>query len=102
MTGTFKATKRGRDFDLKLRTFEGEPVRGKMTTDPKVSPDGGPVLLVNDEPFPPDEADLFLESATEKELEMLQEGGYDLAEWEGMDEESGEDEEDEEIESDDD
>jgi hypothetical protein len=38
---------------MKLRTFDGEPVRGKMTTDPLVSPDGGPVLLVNDEPFSP-------------------------------------------------
>ena len=32
---------------MKLRTFEGEPVRGKITIDPKVSPDGGPVLLVD-------------------------------------------------------
>jgi hypothetical protein len=38
---------------MKLRTFDEEPVRGKMTTDPLVSPDGGPVLLVNDEPFSP-------------------------------------------------
>ena len=87
---------------MKLRTFDGEPVRGKMTTDSLVSPDGGPVLLVNDEPFSPDEADFFLESATEKELEMLQAGGYDLADWEDKDEENEEDEEDEEIESDDD
>ena len=87
---------------MKLRTFDGEPVRGKMTTDSLVSPDGGPVLLVNDEPFSPEEAEFSLESATEKEMEMLLEGGYDLAEWEGRDEESGEDEEDEEIESDDD
>ena len=73
-----------------------------MTTDPLFSPDGGPVLLVNDEPFSPDEADLFLESATEKELEMLQEGGYDLADWEHKEEANEEDEEGEEIESDDD
>ena len=87
---------------MKLRTFEGEPVKGKMTTDSLVSPDGGPVLLINDEPFSPDEAEFFLESATEKEMEMLLEGGYDLAEWEGMDEGTGEDEEDEEIEPDED
>ncbi len=73
-----------------------------MTTDSLVSADGVPILLVNDEPFSPDEAEFCLESATEKEMEMLLEGGYDLAEWEGMDEETGEDEEDEEIESDDD
>jgi len=87
---------------MKLRTFDGEPVRGKMTTDSLVSPDGGPVLLVNDEPFSPEEAKFFLEAATEKEMQMLLEGGYDLAEWEDQDEGSGEDEEDEEIESDDD
>ena len=87
---------------MKLRTFDGEPVRGKMTTDPLVSPDGGPVLLVNDDPFSPEEAEFLLESGTEKELEMLQEGGYDLAVWEGKDEGNEEDEEDEEIESDDD
>jgi hypothetical protein len=58
--------------------------------------------LVNDEPFSPEEAEFLLESATEKEMEMLLEGGYDLAEWEGMDEETGEDEEDEEIEPDED
>jgi hypothetical protein len=87
---------------MKLRTFDGEPVRGKMTTDSLVSPDGGPVLLVNDEPFSPEEAEFFLEAATEKEMQMLLEGGYDLAEWEDQDEGSGEDEEDEEIESDDD
>ena len=87
---------------MKLRTFDGEPVRGKITTDPSVSPDGGPVLLVNDEPFSPEEAEFFLESATERELEMLEEGGYDLAEWEDKGEEYEEGEEDEEIESDED
>ena len=67
---------------MKLRTFEGEPVRGELTTDSSVSQDGTPVLLVNDEPFSPEEAEFFLESATQKELEMLEEGGYDLLEWE--------------------
>ena len=74
---------------MKLRTFDGEPVRGKMITDPRLSPDGVPVLLVNEEPFSPDEAEFLLESATERELEMLQEGGYDLEDWEG----NGEDDE---------
>jgi len=67
---------------MKLRTFDAEPVRGKMTTDSLVSPDGIPILLVNGEPFSPEEAEFFLESATEEELEMLEEGGYDLPEWE--------------------
>jgi len=87
---------------MKLRTYDGEPVRGKMTADSLVSPDGGPVLVINDEPFSPEEAEFFLESATEKELEMLQEGGYDLADWEDEEEGNEEDEEDEEIESEDD
>ena len=87
---------------MKLRTFDGEPAGGKMTTDSLVSPHGFSVLLVNDEPFSPDEAEFFLESATEEELEMLQEGAYDLADWEDKDEENEEDEEDEQIESDDD
>ncbi len=87
---------------MKLRTFEGEPVKGRVTTDPKVSPDGGPVLLVDGEPFSPDEAEFLLEFATERELEMLQEGGYDLDEWEGQDEGDDEGEDDEEMDSDED
>ena len=83
---------------MKLRTFDGDPVRGKMTSDSLVSPDGFPVLLVNDDPFPPDEAEFFLESATQRELEMLEEGGYDLPEWEDKDEGYKEGEEEEEIE----
>ena len=65
-----------------LRTFKGEAVRGKMITDSPVSSDGVPVLLVNGEPVFPEEAEFFLESVTEEELEMLEEGGYDLPEWE--------------------
>ncbi len=84
---------------MKLRTFEDEPVRGRMTTDFPVSQDGIPVLLVKGEPFSPEEADFFIESATQEELEMLREGGYDLPAWEGRDEGY---EEVEEIESDDD
>jgi len=40
-------------------------------------------LVVTDEPFSPDEAEFFLESATEEELELLKEGGYNLPDWEG-------------------
>ncbi len=87
---------------MKLRTFEGEPVIGKMTTDPKVSPDGVPVLLADGEPFSPEEVEFFLESASDGELEMLQEGGYDLPEWEGKGQECEEGEEEEEIEPDED
>ncbi len=83
---------------MKLRTFDGERVRGELTRDFPVSQEGVPVLLVNDEPFSPDEADFFLESATQKELEMLEEGGYDLPEWE--EKETGYEEE-EEIEAED-
>jgi hypothetical protein len=71
---------------MKLRTFDGEPVFGEMTTDFPVSQDGNPVLLVNDEPFSPEEAEFFIEKATREEREMLREGGYELPAWEGRDE----------------
>jgi len=71
---------------MKLRTFDGEQVRGEMTTDLPLSQDGLPVLLVNDEPFSPEEAEFFIEYATKEELEMLREGGYDLLAWERTDE----------------
>ena len=87
---------------MKLRTFEGESVRGKMTTDPLLSPDGNPVLLVNDQPCSPEEAEFFLESVTAREMEMLEEGGYDLPEWEDEGKEREEGEEEEEIDFDED
>ena len=68
---------------MKLRTIEGESVTGEMTTEYPVSRDGLPVLLVTDEPFRPEEAEFFLESATQEELELLKGGGYNLPEWEG-------------------
>jgi hypothetical protein len=68
---------------LKLRTFDGEPVTGELTREYPVSRDGLPVLLVTDEPFSPEEAEFFLESATQEELELLKEGGYNLPDWEG-------------------
>ena len=68
---------------MKLRTFEGEPVLGELTTEYPVSRDGLPVLLVNGEPFSPEEAEFFLESATQEELELLKEAGYHLPDWVG-------------------
>jgi hypothetical protein len=82
---------------MKLRTFDGEQVQGKMTTDFPVSQDGIPILLADGEPFSPEEAEFFLESATPKEMKMLEEGGYDLPAW-GEQEEGYE--EAEEIDSD--
>jgi len=71
---------------MKLRTFDGEPVRGEITTDFPVSQDGIPILLADGQPFSPEEAEFFLESATPKEMEMLGEGGYDLPAWEEKEE----------------
>jgi hypothetical protein len=71
---------------MKLRTFDGEPVRGELTTDFPVSQDGIPVLLIDGQPFSPEEAEFFLESATPKEMKMLGEGGYDLPSWEEKEE----------------
>jgi hypothetical protein len=71
---------------MRLRTFEGEAVGGKLTTDFPVSRDGLPVLLVDGQPFSPEEAEFFLEPASQEELEMLEEAGYDLPEWEDRDE----------------
>jgi hypothetical protein len=68
---------------LKLRTFGGEQVTGELSTEFHMSPDGSPVLVVKGEPFIPDEAEFFLESATEEESELLEEGGYDLQPWWG-------------------
>jgi hypothetical protein len=68
---------------LILRTFEGEPVSGELTTEYPMTRNGIPVLLVNGEPFSPKEAEFFLETATQEELGLLKEGGYDLPKWEG-------------------
>jgi hypothetical protein len=53
-----------------------------MRTAFPVSQDGSPILLVNNDPFSPEEAEFFLESASSREMEMLKEGGYDLPAWE--------------------
>jgi hypothetical protein len=39
---------------MKLRTFDGEQVRGEMTTAFPVSQDGIPIFWVDDEPFAPE------------------------------------------------
>jgi hypothetical protein len=68
---------------LKLRTFGGELVTGEFSTEFDTSPDGSPVIVVKGEPYNSEEAEFFLESATEEELELLEEGGYDLQPWWG-------------------
>jgi hypothetical protein len=73
---------------LKLRTFDSESVKGKLTTEYPLSRDGLPVLVVDDQPFSPEEAEFFIESATEEELELLGEGGYELPDWEEKEEDS--------------
>jgi hypothetical protein len=66
---------------LKLRTFDGEPVLGELTTEYPVSQDGLPVLLVNGEPFSPEMAEFFIEYANNRERKLIKEGGYDLPDW---------------------
>ena len=66
---------------MKLRTFEGKRVKGKLITEYPISTDGSPVLVVDGEPYGPDDADFLLESATPKELKLLEAAGYDLPGW---------------------
>ncbi len=72
---------------MKLRTLEGKRVRAELTTEYPVSADGSSVLVVNGEPYAPEEADFFLESATPRELKRLVNAGYDLPRWSGPEEE---------------
>ncbi len=81
---------------MKLRTFDGERAKGELSTDHPLSQDGVPVLVVDGEAYLPDEADFFIESATDEQLEALDEAGYDLPLWE--DREIDESEEEEQIE----
>ena len=81
---------------MKLRTFDGQRARGDLSTDHPLSQDGVPVLVVGGEVYLPDEADFFIESATDEQLEALDDAGYDLPLWE--DREIDESEEEEEIE----
>ena len=66
---------------MRLRTFDGERIKGEVTTEYPASKDGNPILLVNGKPFEPEEADFFLESATLAEVNQLEEGRYDLPRW---------------------
>ena len=85
---------------MKLRTFDGERARGELSLDHPLSQDGVPVLIVGGEVYLPDEADFFIESATDEQLEALDDAGYDLPLWE--DREIDESEEEEQIEETDD
>ncbi len=73
---------------MRLRTLDGELVRGKLTTEYPFSTDGSPVLIVKGEPYGPEDADFYLESATSIEQKQLVKGGYNLEPWS----EHGEDE----------
>ncbi len=66
---------------MRLRTFEGKRVRAELVTEYPISPDGSPVLVVNGEPYSPEDAEFLLESATSKELKLLEKAGYDLPRW---------------------
>lgn len=85
---------------MKLRTFDGERVKGELTADHPASDGGVPVLVVEGEAYLPEEADFFIESATDEQLEALDDAGYDLPLWE--DREIDESEEEEELEERDD
>ncbi len=82
---------------MKLRTFEGERVRGELSIDHPLSQDGVPVLVVNGEPYLPEEADFFVESATDEQLEELDNAGYDLPLWEDREVDESEEEETEDL-----
>ncbi len=66
---------------MKLRTFEGKRLRGELITEYPISIDGTPVLVVNGEPYGPEDADFLLESASPRELKLLEAAGYDLPRW---------------------
>jgi hypothetical protein len=66
---------------VRLRTLDGELVRGKLTTEYPLSTDGFPVLIVKGEPYGPEDADFYLESATTIERKQLAKGGYNLERW---------------------
>ncbi len=81
---------------MKLRTFDGHRTQGELSAEHPLSQDGIPVLVVDGEAYLPDEADFFIEAATDEQLEALDDAGYDLPLWE--DREIDESEEEEEIE----
>jgi hypothetical protein len=78
---------------LKLRTFDGHRTRGELSPEHPLSQDGIPVLVVAGEAFLPDEADFFIEAATDEQLEALDDAGYDLPLWEDREIDESEEEE---------
>ena len=78
---------------MKLRTFDGHRTRGELSTEHPLSQDGIPVLVVDGEAYLPDEADFFIEAATDEQLEALDEAGYDLPLWEDREIDESEEEE---------
>jgi hypothetical protein len=83
---------------VKLRTFDGEQLKGELVANHPMSEDGFPVLVVGGEVYLPDEADFFIESATDEDLEALDDAGYDLPLWEDREIEEGDEEEEKEEE----
>ena len=79
---------------MRLRTLDGELVRGKLTTEYPLSPDGFPVLIVKGEPYGPEDADFYLESASTIERKQLSKAGYNLEPWSEHGEDQGFEDED--------
>lgn len=84
--------------EVKLRTFDGERVKGELVANHSLSPDGSPVLVVNGEAYLPEEADFFIEAAADEEIEELDDAGYDLPLWEDREIDESEEEEEKEEE----
>ena len=86
---------------MKLRTFEGHRVKAELSSEHPLSQDGVPVLVVDGEAYLPEEADFFIEAATDEQLEELDNAGYDLPLWEDREigdfEEEEKEEEEEEL-----
>jgi hypothetical protein len=66
--------------------MEGELVRGKLTTENPMSEDGSLVLVINGEPYGPEDAEFYLETASTIELRKLAAGGYNRPRWKEHDE----------------
>jgi hypothetical protein len=74
---------------MRLRTLNGELVRGKLTTEYPFSTDGSPVLIIKGEPYGPEDADFYMESASTIERKQLAKGGYNLEPWSEHGEDQG-------------
>jgi len=55
---------------MRLRNLNGELMRGKLTTEYPLSTDGSPVLVVNGEPYGPEDADFGASTGKIKVLWM--------------------------------